>query len=105
MSREVQLSFSSASKDQLKTKDKNTIHIKIGNLFTSALLTVVIKMAIEVLLGTVFVDEHVGVVLPDEQKVLGRKRCPLAIVKQHNVFANTVFTDENTQNADIKDSF
>lgn len=81
ISKEVRPSFIPASKDQLKTKKNITLPVKIGDLRTIVLFTVVQNLAVYVLLDTTIIDEHIHTILPDQQKVPVRKPTPVAVVK------------------------
>lgn len=54
------------------------------------MFTVVWHLAINVLLGTAFIDKHILFIRPNEQKVTLRMSTPLFIVEKHDVPANAV---------------
>lgn len=66
ISKGVQPLLLSASKNRLKIKGNATLDINIGDLSTNALFTAVRQLAIDVLLGPAFIDEHILAILPDE---------------------------------------
>lgn len=69
-----------------------TLHVRIGNLPTGLVFTVLKNLAIDVLLGLAFVGIHILGILPDDHQVPLRKSTPIAIIKQDEVSANVVFT-------------
>lgn len=62
-------SFYSRQKTDLKQKGNFTLHVRIGDLLTNVLYTVVEKLAIDVRLVTGFIEEHIRATLSDEQKI------------------------------------
>lgn len=93
ISKKVQQSHLSAKK-RLKTVGTITLSTKIGNLHTSAMLTVVEDFAINVLLGTAFIDEHILALRSDEQKVTAQKITPVSIVSQSEMYTYAVFAEK-----------
>lgn len=69
ISKEVQPSLLFPLKDRFKAKGNIALHVGIAYLITSLLLTVVESMAIDVLLGTTIIDEHILDILTEKQKV------------------------------------
>lgn len=82
ISKDVQPSYLSASKDQLEIKHEIALHVRIGDLFTYVLFTVVQNFAIHLLLGIDFIGEHILASLPDGQNAIVRKPTQIDIVKQ-----------------------
>lgn len=62
-------------------------------------------MAINVLLGTTFIDEHILPILPDKQKVVVQKYATVTIEEQHDVSAYALFIKASTLYEDIKSYF
>lgn len=59
-------------------------------------------LAIDVLLGTVFIDEYILAIIPDAQKVTVRKSTSVAMLKQFGISANALLTKQDRQNANVK---
>lgn len=97
--------MSSASKDGLKVSGNTTIHLRINDLPTTLLFTIVKNLAIDVLLGIAFVDEQFFAILTDEQKVAGRNSTLLPIIKQQDASANRVFRNGSTQKSISKTQY
>lgn len=102
LSKELQSSLLSATKDQLRSKDNTTLHIGIGDVLTSSLFTVYKSFATYYLPGTVFIDQQVLTIIPENQKITDQRSFSIFIINQHNLSANEVLRKENTQKADIK---
>lgn len=68
ISREVELSVSSASEHRLEASGSNPLQFGIGDVLTSV-LKVVINVAIDVLLDTAFIDDHILALLTAERNV------------------------------------
>lgn len=73
-----------------------TFYVRIGDRPTTILFTVVNKVAVDLLLRTTSLDEHILAILPDEQKVTVCHWRPAAIMKQKNQPANAVLNTEDT---------
>lgn len=100
--KEVQPALLSAQKDLLETKSNTTHHIGFGDLLTALLCTVSENLAIDVLLDTASIDDHILAILPDEQRIAVRKSNPVYFEKQQDTSANAVSTKHNTEVANIK---
>lgn len=82
-----------------------TLYIQIGDLLTAILFTVVQHLAIDVLLSTAVLNEHILGIKPDERKVNVRRSIPVAALKRHDESANAVLAKLNTQDANILTRF
>lgn len=67
--KEVQPSLLSALKGLLETRISIIVLVRIGDLLTSLLLTVVKRLALDVLQGTAFFHEHILALVPVEKNV------------------------------------
>lgn len=91
--------------DQLKTKENIKIYVTKGDLLTSVLFKVVENLAINVLLRTAFIYEHMVAILPGVRRVAVRKSTPVSILKQCDLSANAGFTKRNEQDESLKTHF
>lgn len=69
ISEEVQRSVSSVSEERLKVKGNITVILRMDDLPTTVLCTIVKTLTIDVLITTVFTDEHIIAIIAEEHKV------------------------------------
>lgn len=60
------------------------------------------KLAIDVLLGTNFIDKHILAILTEEWKAIVRDSNPVAIIEQGNMPANAVLTTKDTEKVKMR---
>lgn len=92
-------------KGSIQIQGSVTLRLRNGSSPASVLFTAAQDLEIDVFQSTVFIDKHILTFLPDKQKVTIRRSTAISAVKQHNVPANAIFTNENTQNVDVKTHF
>lgn len=56
-----------ASKDRLEVKSNIVIHLRIGDILTSVLITIVWNAVIHAMLVIAFIDAHILAIIPDEK--------------------------------------
>lgn len=81
----------SASTGRVKINGNVALHLRVGDSLTTALFAFVKKLAIDVLLGVAFINDHIRAIRPDEQKVDVRESAAAAIMKHHDVSATAFF--------------